>query len=253
VVENRGFGEGHHDTIADMDPLDNPVWHALTGPQARFSEGSSLALRYQTDVAPFAALPDEVGPDAWDALAKLVGPGHVAMLFRPAPVTLAPGWEIELTIEGLQMVAAERIGEPDETFDQLGAPDVDAMLALVERTRPGPFARRTVDLGTYLGVRAASGAGVGAAPGRPGLVAMSGERMHPPGHTEISAVCTDSEARKRGLATRLVRAVAAGIEARGETPVLHVVAQNHGAIRVYEALGFTTRVAFEAHLLRAPR
>ena len=76
MVENRGFGERHHDTIADVEPLDNPVWHALTGPQAEFSEGSSLALRYQTDVAVFAALPDDVGPDAWDALAELVGPGR---------------------------------------------------------------------------------------------------------------------------------------------------------------------------------
>ena len=58
-------------------------------------------------------------------------------------------------------------------------------------------------------------------------------------------MCTDADARKRGLATRLVRAVAAGIEARGETPILHVLAENHTAIRVYEALGFTTRVAFE--------
>ena len=81
---------------------------------------------------------------------------------------------------------------------------------------------------------------------------MTGERIHPPGYTELSAVCTDIEARTRGLATRLVRAVAAGIEARGETPMLHVLAQNHSAIRVYEALGFTTRAAFETLIVRAP-
>ena len=86
MIENRGRCLRHHDTIADMELLDNPVWHALTGPQAEFSEGSSLALRYQTDVAVFAALPDEVGPDAWNALAELVGPGRTAMLFRPSAV-----------------------------------------------------------------------------------------------------------------------------------------------------------------------
>ena len=36
---------------------------------------------------------------------------------------------------------------------ELGAADVPEMLALVERTRPGPFVTRTVELGTYLGIR----------------------------------------------------------------------------------------------------
>jgi ribosomal protein S18 acetylase RimI-like enzyme len=244
VAENRGFGERHHDTIADVEALDNPVWHALTGPQAGFSEGSSLALRYQTDVAVFAALPDEVGPDAWDALANLIGPGGAALLFRPTAVALPADWEITLSMNSLQMVATEAIGEADDTFVQLGATDVDEMLALVERTRPGPFARRTVELGTYLGVRADSGGG---------LVAMAGERVHPGGYTELSAVCTDADARKRGLATRLMRAVAAGIEARDETPILHVLAENHTAIRVYEALGFATRAAFETIIVQPRR
>lgn len=227
-----------------METLDNPVWHALTGPQAEFSEGSSLALRYQADVAAFAAVPDEVGPDAWSALSDLVGPGGAALLFRPSEVVLPNDWEITMSMSSLQMVATEPIGEPDDTFVRLGAADVDAMLALVERTRPGPFARRTVDLGTYLGVRADSG---------DGLVAMAGERIHPGGYTELSAVCTDAGARKHGLATRLVRAVAAGIEARGETPILHVLAENHSAIRVYEALGFATRAAFETIIVQPRR
>jgi predicted GNAT family acetyltransferase len=43
------------------------------------------------------------------------------------------------------------------------------------------------------------------------------------------------------MAGRLVRAVAAGIRARGETPFLHASAANTNAIRLYEALGFTVR------------
>jgi len=228
-----------------MELLDNPVWHALTGPQAQFSEGSSLALRYQTDVAVFAALPDEVGPDAWTALAELVGPGGTAMVFRPGAVTIPHGWSLTMPISAVQMIATEEIGAPDELehFVQLGSADVREMLALVERTRPGPFLQRTVALGTYLGLRAEAG---------DRLVAMAGERMHSVGYTEISAVCTDTEARKRGLATRLVRAIAAGIEARGETPILHASAENHSAIRVYEALGFEVRASFDGLILKAP-
>jgi ribosomal protein S18 acetylase RimI-like enzyme len=243
VIENRGFGEGHHDTIADVEALDNPVWHALTGPQAEFSEGSGLALRYQTDVATFAALPDEAGPEAWEALARLVGPGGAAVLFRPAAVELPRDWKLALSMSSLQMVATETIGEPDDTFAKLGPSNVAEMLALVERTRPGPFRERTVELGTYLGRRATSG-------GR--IVAMAGERLHPAGYTELSAVCTDTEVRKLGLATRLIRAVAAGIEERAETPILHVLAENHAAIRVYEAIGFATRSAFETLIVQAP-
>jgi ribosomal protein S18 acetylase RimI-like enzyme len=243
VIENRGFGEGHHDTIADVEALDNPVWHALTGPQAEFSEGSDLALRYQTDVAAFAALPDEAGPEAWNALAQLVGPGGATVLFRPAAVEMPGDWKVTLSMGSLQMVATETIGERDDAFVRLGPNDVAQMLALVERTRPGPFMERTVELGTYLGHRAESG-------GR--IVAMAGERLHPAGYTELSAVCTDLAARKLGLATRLIRAVAHGIEERAETPILHVLAENHAAIRVYEAIGFTTRCAFETLIVQAP-
>ena len=226
-----------------MEALDNPVWHALTGPQAEFSEGSGLALRYQSDVATFAALPDEVGPEAWNALAQLVGPGGAALLFRPAAVEVPGDWKVALSMSSLQMVATETIGEPDDTFVRLGPSDVAEMLALVGRTRPGPFRERTVELGTYLGHRSESG---------DRIVAMTGERVHPAGYTELSAVCTDAAVRKLGLATRLIRAVASGIEQRAETPILHVLAENHTAIRVYEAIGFATRSTFEALIVQAP-
>ncbi|MFF9167682.1 MULTISPECIES: GNAT family N-acetyltransferase [unclassified Streptomyces] len=62
-----------------------------------------------------------------------------------------------------------------------------------------------------------------------------------PRAAEISAVCTDPAHRGRGLATRLVRAVAAGIKERGERPFLHARADNATAIRLYQSIGFTLR------------
>jgi predicted GNAT family acetyltransferase len=115
------------------------------------------------------------------------------------------------------------------------------MLDLVSRTKPGPFLPRTIELGTYLGIR---DGGV--------LVAMAGERLHPPGWTEISAVCTDDGYRGRGLATRLVKAVAAGIRRRGETPFLHAAGTNTNAIRLYESLGFALRRQAVFRALRVP-
>lgn len=104
------------------------------------------------------------------------------------------------------------------------------MLDLVGRTRPGPLRPRTHELGTYLGIREN---------GR--LVAMAGERLRPPGWTEISAVCTAPEARARGHAVRLVGTLAARVVARGDRPFPHVAEAGTGAVALYERLGFTTR------------
>ncbi|MCW2757464.1 MAG: putative acetyltransferase, partial [Nocardioidaceae bacterium] len=65
-------------------------------------------------------------------------------------------------------------------------------------------------------------------------------------------VCTDPMFRGRGLAAALVRAVAAGIDARGETAFLHVMERNTGAIRLYEALGFTVEATPVITVVKAP-
>jgi ribosomal protein S18 acetylase RimI-like enzyme len=122
----------------------------------------------------------------------------------------------------------------------LGRADVPEILGLVARTHPGPFLPRTVELGTYLGIR------------RHGeLVAMAGERLHPDGWTEISAVCTDEAWRGHGFATRLTRAVGAAIRTRGDIPFLHAVATNP-AIKLYEQLGFEHRRAIVFAAARVP-
>jgi ribosomal protein S18 acetylase RimI-like enzyme len=186
-------------------------------------------LRYPADVSPFVALPDVPDADDWDDIAVLAGPGALVPL---AAVQVPPpdGWEVTFHADGVQLVDDGVAAAPDEEAIRLGPADVPEMLALVERTRPGPFLPRTIELGTYLGVRR-DGA----------LVAMAGERLRPPGWTEISAVCTDAAYRGQGLATRLILAVAAGIRARGETPFMHAAAENTDAIRLYESLGFRLR------------
>ncbi|MGW5265807.1 GNAT family N-acetyltransferase [Microbispora sp. NPDC004025] len=226
--------------MSDRHLLDNPVWASLTGPHARFAERYGNALRYPDDVSPFFALPGEPGPADWDDLAALAGPGVVV------PVTggaFAPpdGWEVVARGTGVQLTGDAVIPAPDEEAVRLGPADVPEMLDLVARTQPGPFRPRTVEMGTYLGIRRGGA-----------LVAMAGERLHPPGWTEISAVCTDPAHRRQGLAARLVLAVAAGIRARGETPFLHAAASNTSAIRVYEALGFRLRRRTTFATVRVP-
>ena len=65
-------------------------------------------------------------------------------------------------------------------------------------------------------------------------------------------MCTHPDHRGGGLGTRLIRAVAAGISARGEVPFLHASAVNTAAIRLYESIGFTLRGRLAFSLLRSP-
>ncbi|WP_342217223.1 GNAT family N-acetyltransferase [Nocardia abscessus] len=69
---------------------------------------------------------------------------------------------------------------------------------------------------------------------------------------QISAVCTDAEFRGRGCASRLIRAVGAGIRTRGEIPFLHALAHNTTAISLYQTLGFTLRERSKLTIVQAP-
>ncbi|MGW5640143.1 GNAT family N-acetyltransferase [Streptomyces sp. NPDC003832] len=209
--------------------LDHPARAALTGPHARFAEARGRVLRYHAEVAPWVAVPDDPSDADWADVAALTGPGGEALLLG-FPGSAPAGWRTVFRAEGVQLVGEDVAGEPDPEAVLLGPADVPEMLDLVARTRPGPFLHRTRELGTYLGIRR-----------RGTLVAMAGERLRPPGWTEISAVCTDPAVRGQGLAGRLVRAVAHGIRERGEIPFLHTGADNAGAIRLYESLGFHHR------------
>lgn len=225
-----------------MDPLDNIMWHSLGGPHLHFAEGDERARRYPPDVGPFSAVPDEPLPEHFAALRELVGPAGVATLFR-GDVTVPDGWEVLGTINGVQMVWPS--GPPLEGVDPrivtLGDEDVDEMMSLTARTKPGPFAPRTVALGTYLGVRSDGH-----------LVAMAGQRARTNGHVEISAVCTDQHRVGQGLGRALMHAQVGLILAEGKIPILHASASNARAIALYEYLGFRHRRNVSGVILRSP-
>lgn len=213
-----------------LDSLDNPAWEALTTLHAHFSEGDDLAKRYPTAMFQITAV-REPSDEAFRSLAHLLGPGGVAGFLSTNGANLPPTFQKLEEFDVRQMIFRSRPPEAEEDgVRKLTADDVPEMLRLVEQTKPGPFGARTYEMGTYLGIRQAGK-----------LVAMAGERLRLTGFTEISAVCTDPEHRGHGYASRLVSIVARGIVARGETPFLHVRADNDAAFRVYEKLGFETR------------
>lgn len=209
------------------DPLDRPVWHALTGRQQGFALGDARAWRYQPDVNVFAAAAVD-GPDSQAALAALIPPGGEVYLVETAPAAAPPGARVVRSAACLQMIAPSLTpGGAAPAFEPLGDADAAEMLALATLCRPGPFLTATHRLGDFVGVRYQ---------GR--LVAMAGERMRLPGLTEVSAVCTHPDHRGHGYAGALMRIVAERILARGERPMLHSYADNAGAIALYRSLGF---------------
>lgn len=219
--------------------LDNPAWHALSTRQANFAEGDDHAKRFPVEITRIAATADQ-SPASYDSLAKLLRPNEEVGLLSGAPESLPANLTLSRTAQSHQMVWTGKQTLPQaQGVETLTSGDADEMLALAELTQPGPFGRRTGELGLYLGIRDSGK-----------LVAMAGERLQPPEYTEISAVCTHPAHRGHGYASTLVSSLVNRIFERGETPFLHVRAVNTSAIRVYERLGFETRCIFDISVVR---
>ena len=213
------------------DPLDNPVWHTLTGPHAGFALGRGMARHYPRDIAPFSAVAEPTAV-AYADLALDLPAASDARLFRPANEPNPPGWETVSAHPIVQMMA-ERMVAPEPVANSeivpLGIADAVEMLALVEIAKPGPFGPNTVLLGGYWGVRHE---------GR--LIAMAGERLSLPGFVELSAICVHPDARGTGLGAALTVHAARRVLARGSTPFLHVYPDNPAGA-LYARLGFRER------------
>jgi ribosomal protein S18 acetylase RimI-like enzyme len=227
--------------MPDTAPLDNPAWASLTGAHADIAIGSELARHYDPEVSVFAGLADVHDPAAWTELATIAAPGQGFGVISVHEYALPAGWERPFGGVGLQMIGPDVLGEPDSEATPLTAANVDAILELIELTKPGPFNPRTIELGGYVGIWREDR-----------LAAMGGFRLHPGDWVEISAVCTHPDFQRQGLARRVVLAVAHSVRAQGAVPMLHMAKTNEQARRVYENLGFTVRAEMNFAQLIAP-
>jgi len=210
--------------------LDNPVWNALASQQRHLGLGGAWAKRYLSEVAPFIAIAEE-SPEAYAAMASLATAGEVVALIG-SHGSLPAEWELERQCSVLQMVWTRRIEAPPKPMKHsvLGPSDVPDMLDLISIAFPGFFRARTIEMGTYVGIRY---------DGR--LVAMAGERLFLDGYRELSGICTHPDHRGRGYAQHLIALLVDGMLKQGLTPFLHVDSDNEGAKRIYEKMGFTGR------------
>ena len=235
----------HRPTTCSTTPGGTPC----VGPHAEFADGNGLARRYRPDVSVFHAAADD-SPAAWRDLATLATSQGIVVVFRGRPASPPTGWVQVFGGHGHQMVltapppAVPELGRRDPptgrqvTTRPLGDDDVDAMVALVALTEPGPFRPRTIELGGYIGIFHDDE-----------LVAMAGQRLRPPGYCEVERgvhppCCPASRLRldphdecRQGDR----RARRDTLPPRGR--------HEHVGLAVYELLGFTTRrvVSFGAY------
>lgn len=211
-------------------PLDNMVWNALNGPQARLGVSNGLARRFDPAISVFAAV--ERPLESLDGLTEIIPEGASVGLVTTDPVPLPDQLEQTFAGEVLQLTAEafKPIASTVVAYRDLTAEDVPQILDLVALTKPGPFAPRTIEMGHYIGVFDGDR-----------LIAMTGERLRLEKFSEVSAVCTHPNYQGRGIAKALVSVIGSEIVARGQVPFLQAYTTNAAAIATYTRLGFTPR------------
>lgn len=208
-------------------PLDNIMWHCLSGPHAKFAAGAGAVRRYAPGFSPIVGCEQPDQPD-FATLAQFCQPGdsfYFDIWSGPEPA----GWRIDKQARMWKMIWDAPMPGEDAAPDAIAlrAEHASQALELARLTNPGPFGIRTPELGEYFGYFDG---------GR--LIAMAGERMCAADLQEISGICTHPDFQGRGFARRLTLKLLRRQMARGKTSFLHVMSHNTGARALYEKMGY---------------
>lgn len=208
--------------------LNNPVFHALLTGDKEFSAGTEQVKYFDEQVSPFAGFEHDYTKGFSD-LYDLLPSGRKILYANPARISLPKEWQVQHEIPGLQFIyEAGGITQTDfPNVKPLSDIHVDQMVQLAHLTKPGPFASKTIQFGSYFGIF-----------NDDKLVAMTGQRLHVENCTEISAVCTHPDHLGKGYAYTLLQHQLQIILQQGQLPFLHVREDNARAIAIYERLGF---------------
>ena len=208
------------------DEFENIAWHSLQHEQSAFAITSGKAARYIPDISSIIAFEDNDHPD-FEGLAQIstaADPMYCVGWSGAVPA----GWLVEEDTYAHQMIWRGQSPEQDDVdVIRLDQSHVAQMLELVALTKPGPFSRRTIEMGDYFGIVEADQ-----------LIAMAGERIHAGRFREISGVCTRPGYQGRGLARVLMNKLIRLETDRNQVPFLHVVQDNTHALDIYLRMGF---------------
>ena len=213
----------------DSNKLDNPVWYSLAESQKNLAFTYNKTHFYNPDYCTFGAFNERsTNEDDLLAYAKLV-PSFFIFGAKPnLPKTLYLKDELLC----LQMIVSDKINFSNtDKITKLNESHRPALLELVRIVYPEYFKSKTADLGNYYGIFKSNQ-----------LVAITGERMQMDDFIEVSAVITHPEHRGKGYSKQLVAHTVNAILDKGKIAFLHVAEANIGAIKLYEKLGFTTRI-----------
>ena len=224
-----------------MKPLlRNPVYHSLLFNDSHLGFTHGNVLCFHEDVSPFVGF-EEGYAEGFTDLYEVLPVGRTILYATTLSIAPPKPWQLLAAIEGLQFLFEGPASGEQLSFHpvSLTKEDVPQMMELAKLTKPGPFGPRTIEFGEYYGVFENGQ-----------LAAMTGQRLHVQDFTEISAVCTHPDHLGKGYATALVQYQVNLILRHNQIPFLHVRADNHRAIAVYERLGFVAQGAMNFYFLK---
>ncbi|MEO5944995.1 MAG: GNAT family N-acetyltransferase [Ferruginibacter sp.] len=207
--------------------LNNPVYNALLSGDASLSFGTGNVRFFEKEVSPFAGFDDKY-KNGFEEMYDQLPQGRKILYANPDKIEIPKGWILKANVEGLQFVL-DKHSPPEKyvaTPVMLDETNVEEMINLTALTKPGPFDKRTIEFGCYFGIFH-----------NDQLVAMTGQRLHVENFTEMSAVCTLPDHLGKGFAATLLQHQINLILTHGETPFLHVRADNTRAIELYKRVG----------------
>lgn len=223
--------------VIDMKDYDrpNPVdfdWDSLNGLHSVFADKKGCACVHKNGYGQYGAI-SEYSKKAYRDLASIVKPGRMVLVVGGEKYIESPEWKRLATSPGNGMILETPVNVPELDYLKLSPSDAGEMVELTEMAGLS-FYPRAVEMGSFYGVK-----------NNGNIVSMAGEGMAIDGFTEVAHVCTHPDFRRRGLGGGLTQVVSHVIQEKGDTAVLKVRAENTGAIRLYEKLGF--EISYTGH------